>query len=143
MEQCAFAMCERLTSVSMGSNVINYGSMSFSNCYALTSFTNLNPTPVGLPSDVFQGIYQKNCTLKVPKGSVAAYKNAAVWKDFNIVGIDVGIETNEIDAVKIYPNPTDGELMIENGEWELKSVEIFDIYGRKLSQIPSSTSLPP
>jgi hypothetical protein len=27
------------------------------------------------------------CTLKVPVASVSAYKNAAGWKDFNIVGI--------------------------------------------------------
>ena len=32
---------------------------------------------------------------------------------------------------KIYPNPTTGELRIENGEWRIENVEIFDIYGRK------------
>jgi hypothetical protein len=123
-------MCERLTSVSMGSNVINYGGMSFSNCYALTSFTNLNPTPVGLPSDVFQGIFQKNCTLKVPKGSVSAYKNAAVWNNFNIVGIEVGTEIIESQAIKIYPNPTTEKLIIESGELSMTNVEFFDMTGK-------------
>jgi len=33
--------------------------------------------------------------------------------------------------LKIYPNPTTGELRIENGELEIKNVEVFDIYGRK------------
>jgi len=43
----------------------------------------------------------------------------------------VGIEDPENIQLKIYPNPTTGELRIENYELEIKSVEVFDIYGRK------------
>jgi len=46
----------------------------------------------------------------------------------------------DLDNIKIYPNPTTGELTIElrqaqlpNGELRMNSVEVFDIYGRKLS----------
>ena len=53
----------------------------------------------------------------------------------------VGI--NELqNNLKIYPNPTTGELIIDNGELTIDNVEIFDIYGRKLSSlIPHSSPL--
>ncbi|MCL2168033.1 MAG: T9SS type A sorting domain-containing protein, partial [Lentimicrobiaceae bacterium] len=34
--------------------------------------------------------------------------------------------------ITIYPNPTTGELTIENGELRIENVEVFDIYGKKL-----------
>ncbi|MDR2980370.1 MAG: T9SS type A sorting domain-containing protein, partial [Bacteroidales bacterium] len=42
-------------------------------------------------------------------------------------------------ALRIYPNPTTGELRIENEELKIKNVEIFDIYGKNmgLSMDPS------
>ena len=33
--------------------------------------------------------------------------------------------------ITLYPNPTAGKLKIENGEWIITDVEVFDIYGRK------------
>ena len=33
-------------------------------------------------------------------------------------------------GIVVYPNPTRGELKIENGELEIINVEIFDIFGR-------------
>jgi len=35
------------------------------------------------------------------------------------------------DDIIIYPNPTTGELTIDNGQWTMKGVEIYDMYGRK------------
>ena len=43
----------------------------------------------------------------------------------------VGISKNETSGVAVYPNPTTGELRIENGELRIENVEVFDIYGRK------------
>ncbi|MCL2246559.1 MAG: T9SS type A sorting domain-containing protein [Lentimicrobiaceae bacterium] len=48
------------------------------------------------------------------------------------------IETLANDAVKVYPNPTSGELRITNCELGMEApsvveVEIFDTYGRKIS----------
>ena len=44
---------------------------------------------------------------------------------------EVGIENIEATTIKIYPNPTTGELKIEGGELRIKEIVIFDIYGRK------------
>jgi hypothetical protein len=42
-----------------------------------------------------------------------------------------GIETLETDGIKIYPNPTTGELrIINNYELKIKNIEIFDVLGR-------------
>jgi len=48
----------------------------------------------------------------------------------------VGISTMEIIPLKIYPNPTTGELRITNYELRITSVEIFDVYGRTVGAYP-------
>jgi len=46
--------------------------------------------------------------------------------------------TDLISSISIYPNPTAGELRIENGELRIMNIQIFDIIGNKvLSLIPS------
>ena len=45
-----------------------------------------------------------------------------------------------ISSVSVYPNPTTGELRIENGELRINSVEIFDVFGRELNNSPFSIS---
>jgi hypothetical protein len=65
----------------------------------------------------------------VPIASVSAYKNAEIWKEFNIEGI-VGIETIETVPIKIYPNPTAEKLTIESDELRIESVSICDIFGK-------------
>jgi len=54
---------------------------------------------------------------------------------------DVGIIEIVTEKINIYPNPTTGELKIENGNGKdarscvstIKNIEVFDIYGRKLN----------
>jgi len=36
------------------------------------------------------------------------------------------------DEIIVYPNPTTGELTMDNGQWTIKSVELYDVMGRKL-----------
>ena len=45
------------------------------------------------------------------------------------LGIDEGAE---LSGITVYPNPTTGELRIENGELRIINVEIVDVYGRIL-----------
>ena len=114
--------CRSLTTVTIPSSVVSIGLAAFIFCYNLTLITNLNPVPVDISCcSVFDYVNINACTLEVPIGSVTAYKESIVWKNFNIVGIDVGIEPLEADIVKIYPNPTTGELRVESGEWRVES----------------------
>jgi hypothetical protein len=46
--------------------------------------------------------------------------------------LTVGINENERGATfTVYPNPAKGELRIENGEWRIMNVEVYDVFGRK------------
>jgi len=50
-----------------------------------------------------------------------------------VIHPDVGInEATKMDNIMIFPNPTMGELTIKNEELTIKSIEIFDVYGKKL-----------
>jgi len=200
----AFDFCSNLLSITIPNSVTNIGIYAFSKCSGLTSITNLNPEPIAIPPSVFYYVNVSACMLKVPVNAVSDYKNADVWKEFNIMGGDylvrvctnnneygyatgdelceanaivtvtataysgykfvswtkdgievsmnnpysftviedvelvanfdideTGIETIGIPSVKIFPNPTSGELKIENGELKIKNVEVFDLLGRK------------
>jgi len=60
--------------------------------------------------------------------------------DEMIIGV---IEQGSLyEKITLVPNPTTGELKIENGELKIENVEIFDIYGRKLSSHHLITSSP-
>jgi len=48
---------------------------------------------------------------------------------------------NALENIKIFPNPTTGELRIESSKFKVRSVEILDIYGRKIMH--SSTEAEP
>jgi len=43
---------------------------------------------------------------------------------------EVSIHETKINNISIYPNPTTGQLTIDNGELKMNSIEIFDVYGR-------------
>ena len=142
IEYCAFESCNNLTSITIPKSVISIGKFAFSNCFSLTTMTNLNPEPVDIKNlYVFSPTIPVNCTLQVPIDAVEGYRNAPVWQDFNIVGIEVGIENIETTDINIYPNPTTGELKIENGELKINNIEIYDLMGKKLSFFNSQISI--
>jgi len=132
--EAAFSYCTNLTSVIIPHSVINIEDHAFSYCENLASITNLNPEPVSISLEVFRDVPQSSCTLKVPASSVSVYQAAPVWKNFNI--IEVGIETFKAATVKIYPNPTKGELTIDNGELTINNAEylIYSVTGQLIMQ---------
>jgi len=48
---------------------------------------------------------------------------------------NVGVNENALTEIRVYPNPTSGELIIENGEWRIENVEVFDIMGRMVATV--------
>jgi len=65
-------------------------------------------------------------------------------QDFVIEIEPLGIDeaAQGLEAIEVYPNPTTGELRIENGELRIENVEIFDISGKVVSShhlIPTSS----
>jgi hypothetical protein len=51
------------------------------------------------------------------------------------VGIDE--ETDNYPSVRIYPNPTSGEIVVSS-EYRVLSIEIFDIFEKKVSHLTIS-----
>jgi len=47
------------------------------------------------------------------------------------IDVKLGIVDLKASCFKIYPNPTTGELIIENGELRIENVEIYNIVGQK------------
>ncbi|MDR1562755.1 MAG: leucine-rich repeat protein, partial [Dysgonamonadaceae bacterium] len=71
-----------LTEITVPESVTSIGNNVFNGCTGLTSFTNLNPTPQSIISNVFQNIDLTKVTLYVPAESMEAYKAAEVWTNF-------------------------------------------------------------
>jgi len=129
----AFVDCINLASITIANSVIYYCDWAFYNCTGLTLITNFNPVPAEVYYGIFWNVNQSECTLEVPINSVSAYKNAETWKEFKIVGIEVGIETitNDELQITVYPNPTEGVLHVETQcIASLQNIEVFDVMGR-------------
>jgi len=94
IEDGAFYDCTGLTSITLPKSTTTIEWGAFVRCRSLTSIINLNPVPVEIDPDVFYDVNQSACTLKVPTSAVSAYRNAEVWKEFNIV--DGGFLVNPI-----------------------------------------------
>ena len=65
---------------------------------------------------------------------ITYYTNGCVSDSSNHVAetIELGVkELKELEGVRVFPNPTTGELRITNYELRIKDVEVFDVYGRK------------
>jgi len=55
--------------------------------------------------------------------------------------IKIGVnEMEKAEKIVIYPNPTTGKLRVTSDELQVESIEIFDVYGRKLSSNHHITS---
>jgi len=117
----AFFTLGDITSVTLPNSLTSIGGASFYACDNLTLITNFNPVPIDIYPDTFWVEASPACTLEVPINSVSAYKNADVWKEFNIVGVEVGVDELRMtnDELRVYPNPTTGKVYIET-ESEIK-----------------------
>ena len=96
----AFLYCSGLTSVTIPNSVTTIGNFAFSGC-SLTELVCYAETPPFCDYIILEGVNISLCTLKVPKGSKDAYRQADGWKEFpNIEEVDVtGIETVAAESV--------------------------------------------
>jgi hypothetical protein len=88
---------------------------------------------------IYQAKYTDNNVTGVEnfKYVLSAYYNNGK-ESINSDGSTINIKVKEIinkNLVNVFPNPTTGQLRIENGELRIENVEIFDVYGRKF-EIP-------
>ena len=82
--QHAFYYCTALNEVLIPGSVNQIGEYTFAYCTALTK-VQVEGGPIAITEDVFEGVDVSACTLVVPTDQVEAYKEADVWRNFNIV----------------------------------------------------------
>jgi len=132
IESITFSDCKSLASITLPKTITSIGREAFWYCENLNLITNFNPVPIAINPDVFGGVNKSACTLEVPINSVSAYQNADVWKEFNIVGVEVGVEelpmTN--DELRVYPNPTSGKVYIETES----KIKVYNQQGQFLQE---------
>jgi len=64
---------------------------------------------------------------------ITHYTNSCISDSSNHVIETIELGINEFfDEITVYPNPTTGTLQVTSDELQVTSVEIFDVYGRKL-----------
>jgi hypothetical protein len=81
----AFEGCTGLTSVTLLAGMQDVGEMAFAYCEKLSSVTCEGARPPGVESNTFTRLSTEPITLRVPAGSVDAYRSAANWEKFNSI----------------------------------------------------------
>ena len=127
--ECAFWYCYALTSITIPNSVTSIGYGAFFGCSALTSITCLAPTPPTCENCCFEDV-PRTIPLYVPAESVEAYKAAAVWQEFNIVG-----ESNAPTAIEnaLNTDTKGGQKLLRDGQvLILRNGETYDMMGQRL-----------
>ena len=92
----AFGGCENLESLTLPGTVVEFGGIT--GCKSLKTISLCNPTPVtsGYSDNSidFDSEMFLNTTVKVPAGSLEAYRNAEVWKGFFNIEEDASLVSN-------------------------------------------------
>ena len=127
-----FENCKNLKSIILSENLKHLGQDAFYGCSNLAEIVCKAQNPpatqyidkVGLerPGGVFYGVNKQNCKLYVPKGCEEAYRASDLWKDFNIVEMEMGISEMNNKRVKS----------------EKYNDAVYDLSGRKMFNVQSS-----
>ena len=114
-----FENCSNLESItlpatlqSIGGNSYYASSSLFKGCSALKNIIVSNPVPVALAETNFDATTYINATLRVPVGSLEAYKNADGWKNFFNIVEDAAI-TDDIFTITIDKEMYKGSISVE------------------------------
>ena len=136
IEQGAFSFCT-FTSINIPSSVTSIGDEAFSSCISLTSVTVEWKEPLVVPKYTFAESSADQAILYVPIGTVTAYKNADVWKDFGFIVeigspdphtiIDFADQEVKRICVRNWDTDNDGELSMNEASAVTKiSSEFYD-----------------
>ena len=123
----AFILCDSLKSVSIGRSVEKIGSNAISMA-SIEEILSYNSVPPVADSFCFTNC-NKSIPVYIPQGSLAAYQQAAEWKEFtNFIETDfVGVESNCKDA-SINTFISGGKLIIKGVAVPIK-VTVYDLSG--------------
>ncbi|MDR2690717.1 MAG: leucine-rich repeat protein, partial [Dysgonamonadaceae bacterium] len=157
IEGGTFAFCNALTSVKLCEGIKSIGSSAFRGCpnletvslpasldsigeCAFTDFSNLKviecngTTPPAMHSAAFAVSDLTKASLCVPYGSVEAYRNAPVWKNFKNIGTypaGIRLDKHSVTArgntalkLNAYLLPYDA---VQSVEWHTKNINVAEV----------------
>ncbi|MCQ2260342.1 MAG: leucine-rich repeat domain-containing protein [Bacteroidales bacterium] len=133
----AFQTCRALTHVVLGSSVTSIGDYAFSDCAAIDTIVSLAVNPPSLPSSNVFRFIPFTMNVLVPQSSYEAYRNANIWRDYHIVGIEEeggDDPTEDISPVQssIPVRVVDGAILVEGAD--RLPVAVYDAAGRLVAR---------
>ena len=134
----AFFNCKDLNTITIPSNVISIGSLSFSGCTSLSSIYAYSKSPIDLSGiyNPFDSSIMSNCNLYVPVGSSSLYSTSSYWMDFTKLSetsflTNLSQSVGNLATVTVYPNPVTDYLYID-GLQEISNLSIMDMSGKTI-----------
>lgn len=97
----AFAGCSGVEKIILPEELTNIPAASFAGMTGLLSVTNYAAEPTTIDASAFAGVDCSKVNLYVPQGSEDKYKEAAVWKEFNIDTITSVDNTKALASVSL------------------------------------------
>ena len=89
------------------------------------------------PTVIYDNEGTYNVNLKVSNN----YGTDEMLKEKYIKVEEIKVDENSEMVLKIYPNPTTGQLIIDNGQLTINDVVIYDIYGKKVLEQKSNLTV--
>ena len=119
--RAAFDLCGNLEKLDIPSTVTSMGDNLIEECDKLKTIKVYWKTPIDVPTNAFSGS-ESRITLKVPRGTEAAYRAHAVWGKFKTIEPTAN---EAIEASRIYA--ADGALRLALPKTE--TVHIYNVEG--------------
>ena len=118
-----------LTKISIGSGIETLEPMTFSECKALDTVIVNIENPLYIYSTVFYNVDLSNIVLMVPAGSVEAYMEADVWKNFKEIQ-----PLQEMTAIRtIQRNDAQGTKVIRDGKcYIVRGGKMYTLQGQEV-----------
>lgn len=120
----AFENCSALRQVTIGHSVASIGEHAFYNCSALMQMTVQAVVPPVIEAYTFDGV-SRDIPVYVPDESLEAYREADVWKEFNLQSMSTGLSTLSLpESLCVYGGVLHNPLGL--------FVSIYDMQGRRV-----------
>lgn len=125
----AFMGCSSLESIVIPADVAEIKAATFAGCTGLRTINIYAKEPIPANATAFAGLDCSQIILSVPAGSEEAYKDAPVWKNFNI---QVATSIDNAEALcNVSASVEDGHVWIK-GLPQASAVKLYNIQGQLL-----------
>lgn len=129
IEPYAFLHCEKITELNFGKDLNSIEDRAFQDCFSLTKINISNPLPPMVYQYTFNLELRETCTVYIPIGSKKSYMDIW-WGGFmNFVEQSTDIKQNNINKLKLYPNPIIQDFKI-GGLNGIAHLSITDLNGK-------------